>query len=1005
MLMMLVVSVNIVEATYVEMEKTHDPPKALYYPGEQLQFNITIGVKEKLDGPILAIENLKIIDDLPTGLVFNIGNRTSSPQAINFKKFENGTLIWDFGPGPFTSLPQATIRFNVTITEDVQENVFLQNSATASYTESSTGVPSNPSVTEAIHVVYPIIEIVKTCNEYIHEGDEIYYTITATNTGHENAENVTIVDTLPTGVSYNPGSATATTGVLNMTAPGVITWKGDIDKVTGNNTVIINIPVTDNSDTLIDEHINTVSIYEYPPYSKIIQGTDNCTTYVIRPSIDLTKTPIPSLIHEGDNVSYTFTTQNTGNTPLYNVTIYDLTWSTQITGPMTLMPGQIVTFNNSKTLTSTITNTAISSGIDLLGMMVNDTAEATVTVITPEIMLTKNVNQSIIYMGDTVAYTFNSTNIGDTDLYNVTLFDETLMIQTVLYMLGPGESHIYTLTTFLLANTTNTANVSGVDVLGRIVSDTDEAVVRVINPGISLNKTVDKTHVLNGEEVNYTYTVMNTGDSMLTDVMVYDETLDVLVVGPVSLGPGETLTDYLVANIFTETINTANVSGIDLIGNIWVSKDTAHVIVINPEIELVKTPDKPIVHAGENVTYYYTVTNINGATLFNVTVYDETLGVQVLGPVNLVSGESMQANITVTIFDDTINTATATGYDSIGNKMTDTAMAEVKIVSPNLELIKTVCLIGLYEPADILYTFTVVNTGDSMLKDVMVYDETLDTLILGPIDLGPGEYAEDTMLIKNVSNGTYINVANATGIDVLGSIVEARAQTSTVIRESNQVPDDEPRFCNFEQLISFNEDDIVVFPTSASEKALNCSPATASDWISSAYVTSRMMDYTEALDTDDVYVNQTSGMPIASDGAGIVTFGGPMVNPVVKYYETVPSTQAPMIRFANNVTHYMFTNNGSLVVGSVLPIEAINNNTDMFLIEIFRDQDNRTVMLLYGYGWKGTYAAGKYFDRVIAENLSFCQRSWMIVKWSDTNNDGFVNMPNDGDTYTLIGSD
>lgn len=26
----------------------------------------------------------------------------------------------------------------------------------------------------------------------------------------------------------------------------------------------------------------------------------------------------------------------------------------------------------------------------------------------------------------------------------------------------------------------------------------------------------------------------------------------------------------------------------------------------------------------------------------------------------------------------------------------------------------------------------------------------------------------------------------------------------------------------------------------------------------------------------------------------------------------------------------------------------------------------------------------------------------MILKWEDTNGDGFVNMPDEGDTYTLI---
>jgi hypothetical protein len=30
--------------------------------------------------------------------------------------------------------------------------------------------------------------------------------------------------------------------------------------------------------------------------------------------------------------------------------------------------------------------------------------------------------------------------------------------------------------------------------------------------------------------------------------------------------------------------------------------------------------------------------------------------------------------------------------------------------------------------------------------------------------------------------------------------------------------------------------------------------------------------------------------------------------------------------------------------------------------------------------------------------------SWIIVKWEDTNMDGFVNAPADGDTYTVMAS-
>ena len=74
----------------------------------------------------------------------------------------------------------------------------------------------------------------------------------------------------------------------------------------------------------------------------------------------------------------------------------------------------------------------------------------------------------------------------------------------------------------------------------------------------------------------------------------------------------------------------------------------------------------------------------------------------------------------------------------------------------------------------------------------------------------------------------------------------------------------------------------------------------------------------------------------------------------------------------------------------------------MFVIESYRDHDGKYVMLCYGFGWKGTYAAGKYLDVVIYPNLEAYAESWIIVRWEDTKGDGFVNAPADGDSYTVI---
>jgi hypothetical protein len=198
----------------------------------------------------------------------------------------------------------------------------------------------------------------------------------------------------------------------------------------------------------------------------------------------------------------------------------------------------------------------------------------------------------------------------------------------------------------------------------------------------------------------------------------------------------------------------------------------------------------------------------------------------------------------------------------------------------------------------------------------------------------------------------------------------------------------------------------VIYPSDlATPKPLGCSAAWVSDWLSSMAVSTKLSYFTEGLDTEAAFVNQISGKPLGSSQTGIVSFGGPFVNPVVKYAEsdsTPLGDQAP-IRFQNDVTTFRFMqSNGTAIAGASLPVSVINQDEDMFVIEVYRDGDGRNIMLCYGFGWKGTYAAGKYFDQIIYHNLYAYDVSWVIVKWEDTNNNSFVNNPGDGDSYTLI---
>lgn len=116
----------------------------------------------------------------------------------------------------------------------------------------------------------------------------------------------------------------------------------------------------------------------------------------------------------------------------------------------------------------------------------------------------------------------------------------------------------------------------------------------------------------------------------------------------------------------------------------------------------------------------------------------------------------------------------------------------------------------------------------------------------------------------------------------------------------------------------------------------------------------------------------------------LMAFGGPLPNWLVKYYEY---NNASLIKFAEMEDKYAFINTTSGEIIAFLNKPVDFEHEDMFVIEVFSDNYNNTIIIFYGFEWRGTWASAIYLHYLIDENLLDTLSSSVVVfHWVDSNN-------------------
>jgi hypothetical protein len=173
-------------------------------------------------------------------------------------------------------------------------------------------------------------------------------------------------------------------------------------------------------------------------------------------------------------------------------------------------------------------------------------------------------------------------------------------------------------------------------------------------------------------------------------------------------------------------------------------------------IGLTKNASERIIHSGDSVTYTYNLTNKATRSVSNVAIMDDT-GIMlwyVSGDTNSIfldPGETWTYTATTTLTTEEYfitNYATATAIDSFsGAPVTATAQETVVVIHPAIKVEKVA---SSYTDTDVVYTYTVTNTGDSPLKDIQLTDDKICPLYFACPAFQGGDMNDDGILYPGI---------------------------------------------------------------------------------------------------------------------------------------------------------------------------------------------------------------------------------------------------------------
>ncbi|QJC54070.1 DUF11 domain-containing protein [Paenibacillus albicereus] len=530
----------------------------------------------------------------------------------------------------------------------------------------------------------------------------------------------------------NTGSVMLTNVVLNDAVLGLVVRFGQIQP---GESLLYQQPYTPDAVPPGGVLTNLAVAVSSGPEGEVSSNEASASLRIVAvPELALTKTADRSEVIQGDTVTYTIRVVNIGDVTLTNVRITDVQLSLNET-LLSLSPGQEATFIRTVTVPlsvppgTLIVNTA--SAITTQTGLQEDTAEVLVLPFY-RLELEKLADRTVALPGETVQYRIVVTNAGGADLTAISVQDPFLGLFRTIDRLVPGEQAVFAGETTVPPFTpegTVIVNVATAASDQTPLQSADATVTVGPLPALALQKTASVATALPGDEILYTFTLLNIGNVLLTNVRVTDPLAGLDSIVPTLAPGGEislTATFVVPADAPAQTVlvNTA----------IAASDQTAPVeasarVAISPAsaLTIVKTADRTEAAPMETITYTIVVTNVGPVRVANVLIEDGEAGILLRVPL-LEPGETVTVPAVRIVPPGTLaGTVLAnTAYAQSDQTATVSATAAVTVAAaPQLVLFKAVSVPAAFPGETVVYSATVLNAGNTTLTDIVLTDSRI----------------------------------------------------------------------------------------------------------------------------------------------------------------------------------------------------------------------------------------------------------------------------------------